>query len=125
MLRKYIQKNREAINKLTLGLRMVEEKLNNTTHVLSAQINEVGPFCHIYAQIDIVIAQIRQLINNADRYLDNLRTELSFPSLGHISPDIISPRDLINLLTSLRNQIPKGFKLSLHLHENYGNFTDF
>ena len=125
MSRKYIQENRDAINKLTIGLRDVEDKLDNVTHVLSAQILEIDRFMQIYTQLDIMIAQIRQLIDNAGRYLDNLRVELSFLSLGHISPNIISPKDLLELLNGLKNQIPNGFKLPMHPTRKLWEFYRF
>ena len=79
----------------------------------------------IYTQLDIMIAQIRQLIDNAGRYLDNLRVELSFLSLGHISPNIISPKDLLELLNGLKNQIPKGFELPMHPTRKLWEFYRF
>lgn len=82
--------------------------------MLSSQINDVERFMQIYAQIDIMISQIRQLISNADRYLDNLRIELSFLSLGHLSPNILGPKDLLELLNGLKTPIPKALKLPLH-----------
>ena len=111
--RHLIRENREAIRWLSLGFSTVENALENVTHVLSAQIFEADRFIQIYTQIDVMVTQIRQIIDNMYINLMNIREELSFLSLGHISPSIIPPSDLLDLLTGLRKQLPKGFKLPI------------
>ena len=112
--RKYITENRQAINKLIIGVHQVDMKLNNLTQLLADDINIVARFVQIYSQLDLSLGLIKRMINDATRYVDNLRLELSFLAIGHISPNLLSPEELSKVLFQIRSKIPSAFRLPTH-----------
>ena len=60
------------------------------TKFLTNDINLVARFVQLYTQLDLSLKQIKRMIDDATRYIDHLRLELSFLALGHVSPNLIS-----------------------------------
>ena len=112
--RKYISENRQAVNELIVGVHQVDKKLDNMTKFLTNDINLVARFVQLYTQLDLSLKQIKRMIDDATRYIDHLRLELSFLALGHVSPNLISPEELSKLLFDLKSQIPRNFRLPTH-----------
>ena len=109
--RKYINENREAINKLIIGVHQIDTKLNNISQILITDLNTIARFVQIYSQLNLALQSIKRMIDSAIRYVDHLRLELSFLAIGHVSPNLFSPEELSKILFQLRSQIPAAFKL--------------
>ena len=54
---------------------------------------------------------LKRMIDSATRYLDELRLETSFLAIGHISPNLILPKEMSKVLFQIKNKIPPMFRL--------------
>lgn len=60
-----VSQNREAINSLIDDLQEVDNKLENITHEIERQINELGNFVQQYVQLDLITGELKLLIQKA------------------------------------------------------------
>ena len=75
----------------------------------NTQIIEVEYFVQMYLQLESIIEEIRRTIRQASFYMEHLQLQLNMLSLGHLSPSVISPRDLQKMLTGIRHIYPLFF----------------
>lgn len=92
-----VSQNREAINSLIDDLQEVDNKLENITHEIERQINELGNFVQQYVQLDLITGELKLLIQKAMTYLEHLASQLNMLSLGHLSPSVITLTNLKQL----------------------------
>ena len=63
----------------------------------------------MYLQLDLVIEETKRTVSNAQMYMEHLQLQLNMLSLGHLSPLVITPKNLKHLLIDMSS------KLSHHL----------
>ena len=100
----------------------MDSKLDNVTQLLEKQIIGVEYFVQMYLQPESIIEEIRRTIRQASFYMEHLQLQLNMLYLGHLSPSVISPRDLSKMLTEIRGHLPPYLKLPNDPGMNYGNF---
>ena len=105
--RVHIAENRQALLDLVECLNCVtlEFRMNNLTQAIQER------FKHVYAQMDLILGGIRDVLQRGNLYLGNLPLELNMLSLNHLSPSLINPKDLKRLLTQIKAKLPPTLKL--------------
>ena len=78
---------------------------------MEGQIVKLEEFVQVYLQLDIIVAQVKLMINNGKIYMEHLSAQLDMLSLGHVSPSIITPKNLKKLLLEMQSKLP--FHLTL------------
>ena len=112
--RKYITENRQAINRLVIGVQQVDMKLENISQILVNDLNTIARFVQIFSQLDLALQTIKRMIDSATRYIDHLRLELSFLAIGHASPNLFTAEELTKILFQIKSRIPTAFRLPSH-----------
>lgn len=74
---------------------------------LNKQMRDMQRFNDIYIRFDRTLSSISEIRN----HLQQLRLRLNMLSLGHLSPTVISPANLRQLLSEIANQLPPNLKL--------------
>ena len=87
-----ISENRQAIIDLVECMDIFEIRLRNLTIEIQARFNRIEMFTNLYAQMDLILADIRDAIQRDTLYLQNLRLELNMLSLSRLSPSSITPK---------------------------------
>ena len=103
--------NRHSLGQITANLVHLGSKLDNVTQLLEKQIIEVEYFVQMYLQLESIIEEIRRTMRQAIFYMEHLQLQLNMLSHGHLSPSVISPRDLRKMLTEVRAHLPPFLKL--------------
>ena len=106
--RVHIAKNRQALLDLVDCLNTYEFRMNNLTQAIQ---ENVEMFAYVYAQMDLILGGKRDALQRGNLYLGNLRLELNMLSLSHLSPSLITPKDLKRLLTQIKAKLPPTLKL--------------
>ena len=111
MTRHEVSKNRIAINNLITVQNKLENHLKMITGRIEKQLNEFQNYAVLYNHITLVINQIKELIVMSDRRIDIICGQLNTLSIGHLSPEIITPLHLKALLMEIQSVIPKQYEL--------------
>ena len=106
-----IAENRRAIMELVQCVQALDDKIKELESAFYTRFSRLEQFVNTYFQFKLILEEIRQSIQNAIVYLENLRTELNMLSLNHLSPSTISPKNLRELLLDIRNKLPASIKL--------------
>lgn len=120
-----VSQNREAINSLIDDLQEVDNKLENITHEIERQINELGNFVQQYVQLDLITGELKLLIQKAMTYLEHLASQLNMLSLGHLSPSVITRTNLKQLLKEISDRLPRYLELFGNPNEDMWFFYRF
>ena len=74
----------------------LDGKLATIADASQKQIHKNKYFLEMYLQLDLIINELKDMLQNGLFYLENLKTQLNFLSLGRLSMSSISPRNLDN-----------------------------
>lgn len=97
-----IIENRRTINDIISSL---QESIAGQTK-LEQEIYTMQRFNDLYIHFDRTISGLTEIVSVTRNHLQQLRLRLNMLSLGHLSPTIISPADLKQLLSEITNQLP-------------------
>ena len=109
--RAQIAENRMAILDLVKCVNLFDLRLAELTEAIQKRFEKVETFINVYAQMDLIISGIKDAILRANFYLENLRMELNMLSLNHLSPSLITPKNLKQLLLTIKTKLPFSLKL--------------
>lgn len=72
----------------------------------------------MYVRLDLVIDEIKDMLQGALFYLEHLRDQINFLSLGRLSPSVITPHDLRSLLLEISSHLPPMMRLIGNPNDN-------
>ena len=120
-----ISENRHAINKLITAAHTIDNKLTNITRLLRQDIKQVEHFLRQYLHLDLIAQELRQLMQQAVAYLEHINLQLNMLSLGHLSPSVISPTNLLQLLLQIKSKLPGYLQLPEDPEEQLWHYYKF
>ncbi|CAC5408705.1 unnamed protein product [Mytilus coruscus] len=85
----------------------------------------MGSYLQAYLHMDMIIGEIKDLMNIAGDYLNHLQLQLNMLSLGHMSPSLISLGNLRVLLTDIKRRLPATLKIPGDEIKDIWNFYKF
>ena len=97
-----ISENRHAITELIVALQKKNTRINRTSELMEKQILKLEQFIDLYLKRDLIIDELKQMTQHAMFYLENIRLQLNLLSMGRLSPSIISPSNLRQLLLDVK-----------------------
>lgn len=65
----------------------------------------------MYSQLDIAVEEIKLIIGDVRSSLNHFFSKLNMLALGRLSPAVISPRDLKEVLLDIKSKLPPTVKL--------------
>lgn len=111
MTRMEVSENRQAIMDLVKSVHALDGKLAAFANIVQREIRENRYFLEMYLKLDLIINEIKDMIQNGMFYLEHLKTQLNFLSLGRLSQSIISPSSLRPLLIDIKSHLPTTLTL--------------
>lgn len=112
MSRVEISENRHAITDLIIALQQTDVKIKRISQEIEKQSSQLEQFMDMYLKLDLIIGELKQMTQRAMFYLENLRLQLNLLSMGRLSPSIISPSNLRQLLLDVKARLPTTLKLA-------------
>lgn len=106
-----VQRNRQFVKSLATMVGTLDRRLTLFTGHLQKFLGHLNFFLVTYLQIDLILTELRESIEKAMFYMDNIKMELDQLSLGHLAPSVIHPGELKQILTGIQSQIPKHLTL--------------
>lgn len=109
--RTQIAENRMAILDLVKCVNLYDQRLRRLTEEIQKRFEQVEMFLNVYTQLDLIMSGIKDTMQRAVLYLENLRMELNMLSLDHLSPSSVAPQQLKSLLAQIKSKLPPTLKL--------------
>ena len=106
-----ISENRKEIIDLVKCVSLFDQRLRNLTVEFNKRIERLEFAVNIYTQMDLLLSGIKDALQCAVLYLENLRLELNMLSLDHLSPSSVVPHQLKSLLIQIKTKLPPTLKL--------------
>lgn len=92
---------------------------------LKQEIYTMQRFNDLYIHFDRTISGLREIVSVTRNHLQQLRLRLNMLSLGHLSPTIISPADLKQLLSEIKISYLPTLSFLMTLILIFGRITKF
>ncbi|CAC5412411.1 unnamed protein product [Mytilus coruscus] len=89
----HVSENRHKVNELIESVQDLGNRLKTFATNLEKQIEVMGSYLQAYLHMDMIIGEIKDLMNIAGDYLNHL--QLNMLSLGPMSPSLISPAQVV------------------------------
>ncbi|CAC5416204.1 unnamed protein product [Mytilus coruscus] len=121
----HVSENRHKVNELIESVQDLGNRLKTFATDLEKQIEVMGSYLQAYLHMDMIIGEIKDLMNIAGDYLNHLQLQLNMSSLGHMSPSLISPGNLRVLLTDIKRRLPATLKIPGDEIKDIWNFYKF
>ena len=102
-----IAENRDAINELITVFGRIQQELYNVTRIF----NERMLYIERHVVMNSIVSGLSRSVTQARFYIEHLQMQLNMMSLGHLSPSIISPKNLKAVLTAILKKLPTGMLL--------------
>lgn len=106
-----IKENRGAIIQLVNNVRQLDDKIDILNDTLSKEIAETKHFLDLYTRLDVLVDEIKTMLQGAMFYLQNLKQRIDFLTLKKVSPGVITPPNLLDVLTDIQIHLPPMLKL--------------
>ena len=106
-----VRRNRHAIRSLTEMMRNMERRMIKVTMETRRHINNLNFFLITYLQTELMVTELRESVEKAMFYMDDVKMGLNQLSLGHLAPTVITPGELKRILTGIQSQIPNHLTL--------------
>ena len=107
MSRIEIAENRKSINELLHAFAELNEDFRNVTVIFNERIFNLDR----HVAMNSIIEGLSRLITEARFYIEHLQMQLNMLTLGHLSPSVISPKNLRSLLLGIASELPPGILL--------------
>ncbi|CAG2190360.1 unnamed protein product [Mytilus edulis] len=102
-----IAENRNSINDLFIAFNELYVDFKNFTRAVKERIFQIER----HVMINSITEGLSRLVTQAQFYISHLQMQLNMLSLGHLSPSVISPKNLRKLLIGINSKLPPGIML--------------
>ena len=120
-----IAENQQAILDLTKSLHKLDIKLNRAVEMINKEIFGVKYFLEIYLQLDVIVEELKTMMQRAMFRLENPRMHLNLLSLNHLSLTTVSPSNLRSVLSDVKSMriFFRHLPFQLIIIKTFGHFT--
>ena len=110
--REHVIENRQAINNVISAVASLQTQMQNVTQMIQNDIMDLRISSTAYFQINNFIAELKRLATAAKYYMDDLHFKFNMLSLGHLSPSLVAPKRLQNILSEIKGRLPSHLQLT-------------
>ena len=106
-----IAEDRQTLNLIVSDMGALNDQIVNVTQRLDNRIFQLEMLLPMYLQLDSMVEEIKQSLQKALIYVEHLQLQLNMLSIGKLSPSIISPLKLRDLLVDIQTRISVPLRL--------------
>ena len=106
-----LAENRQTLNLIVSDMGAINEQIANVTQKLDNRIFQLETLLPMYLQLDGLVEEIKQSLQKALIYVEHLQLQLNMLSIGKLSPTIIFPLKLRDLLIDIQTRIAAPLRL--------------
>jgi uncharacterized coiled-coil protein SlyX len=103
-----VAENRKSVNELLNAFAELHADFSNVTIVFNERIFNLDR----HVAINSIIEGLSRLVTEARFYIEHLQMQLNMLTLGHLSPSVISTKNLRSLLIGIAYKLPPGILLT-------------
>ena len=100
-----ISENRQTLNLLVSGVGIISGQVANVTQMLDNRIVQLETLLPMYLQLDALVQEIKQSLQKALIYVEHLQLQSNMLSIGKLSPGVITPSKLRDLLLDIQTRV--------------------
>jgi len=90
----------------------MKKKTRNILFNVNYVQRQVSPKSRLTSARNSIIEGLSPLVTEARFYIEHLQMQLNMLTLGHLSPNVISPKNLRSLLIGIASKLPPGILLT-------------
>lgn len=87
--------------------------MNNATIELAEELRELGGFVQLVFLLLMMTNRVRHMVQTLLTLLEHIMTQLDILSLGHLSPSVVTPNHLREVLLRIQTELPHHLRLPL------------
>ena len=106
-----VRENRHAINALSRSLIGLDDRLVNMTRKIKEDTMLLTKVVKTYSKLNLIIIEIKEAIDHALLFLSDIKNQLNQLSQGRLSPLVINPKQLQDILEKIQKEIPDYLSL--------------
>lgn len=113
-----LTENRVSINRLINDLRELRQEIYNQSRTVVNEFQALSGFVQQYFQLISIVNKVRQSSQTLTILMEHVRAQLDMLSLGHLSPGIVTPGHLRELLLKIQAELPHHLRLPVSPDED-------
>lgn len=111
LTRMEVAENRQTLNGLLSSLQKFQEEVTRQVNRLERLFIQLASFNEVMNALNTMSAELRQLFSQAKMFLIDFRIKMDILSLQRLTPSIITPSHLLEILKDIEDHIPNDFAL--------------
>ena len=108
-----LKETRHKVNELIDQLSKYQSEIANYISNIQHDVAVTQNFIVLYTQLELAMSELQQQVLKGHMMLSHLRTQLSFMSTSKLTTDILSPKQLGNILIDIESKLPPNYKLPI------------
>lgn len=117
-----IVQNRKRINKLNSGIDELVRTVLNNSNAIRSELNDFKMVFNYYLQLQSMVSNTRELMYETLGFLENFVVMIDTLSEGHISPNILTPTKLHDILVEIKSKLPPQLRLPIEPSKRLWDF---
>ena len=123
----HVQENRKKINGIITQLKTLRTSMDDFASETNLLTRTIVSFLTYYSQLTIITDDMEELAVEAMKHLDDLKTQLDMLSMGRLTPSVVGPLHLREILREINKRLPNNLFIPIHpknqLWEFYNRIT--
>ena len=123
----HVRENRKKINGIVTQLKTLRNSMDDFATETSLLTKTIVSFLTYYSQLTIITDDMEELAMEAMNHLDNLKAQLDMLSMGRLTPSVVGPLHLREILREINKKLPNDLFIPIQpknqLWEFYNRIT--
>ena len=123
----HVRQNRQKINGIITQLDTLRGSMDDFTSQTNSLTKTIVKFLTYYSQLSVITDDMEELAVEAMRHLDDLKTILSHLSMNRLTPNVVGPLHLREILREINRKLPNNLFIPIQpknqLWEFYNRIT--
>lgn len=117
--------NRNTIQALITAVDNLDDKLSHAIIDLDEKILRIDNFVQIYLQVDFMVQELWEIVLKGSILYDHLQIQLNALSLSHLTPCVIQPFRLAEILGDIETNLPPLLKLPFDVENDIWRYYQY
>ena len=117
--------NRNTLQSIITAVDNLDDQLSRAINELDEKILKVDNFMQIYLHLDFMVQELREIVLKGSVLYDHLQIQLNALSLSHLTPSVIQPFRLAEILKGIENNLPPLLKLPFDIETKIWQYYQY
>ena len=117
-----VKENREKINGIIAQVKAVRDQFDRALLGQNAVTKSIVNFLTRYTQLSMIADNLQELAVESVQHIDELRAQLDMVSMGKLTPSVIGPLHLREVLREIQKKLPNNLFLPVNLKKHIWEF---